>query len=195
MSHLYIKQYWVHYPTFLLWVFLQGLTSMTTNLNQQPRLERSPFQASQVPGIPMPPHVSLYPEVLEKDRWQEIVHLVVSQHRGWPSLSLHAPPAYQSNFPRFPYPLASSIFPCDNRLKTKAHHATDKGKSIASPSSPSNGFDKYVSSRMHLRDDFSHVISEIRPKGSTQPKENSERSKCNINNKGKIASRIGKYGF
>jgi hypothetical protein len=33
MSHIYIKHYWVHYPN-LLWVFLQGLTSMTTNLNQ-----------------------------------------------------------------------------------------------------------------------------------------------------------------
>ena len=35
MSHLYIKQYWVHYPTFVLRGFLQGLTSMTTNLNRQ----------------------------------------------------------------------------------------------------------------------------------------------------------------
>jgi hypothetical protein len=35
MSHLYIKQSWVHYPTFVLQGFLQGLTSMTTNLNQQ----------------------------------------------------------------------------------------------------------------------------------------------------------------
>ena len=52
-----------------------------------------------------------------------------------------------------------------------------------------------LSSRMHLRDDFSHVISEIRPKGSTQPKENSNRSKGNNNNKGKIASQSGKYGF
>jgi hypothetical protein len=34
MIHLYIKQYWVHYPSFVLQGFLQGLTSMTTNLNQ-----------------------------------------------------------------------------------------------------------------------------------------------------------------
>jgi hypothetical protein len=33
MIHLYIKQSWVHYPTFVLRGFLQGLTSMTTNLN------------------------------------------------------------------------------------------------------------------------------------------------------------------
>jgi hypothetical protein len=79
-------------------------------------------------------------------------------------------------------------------LKTEAHHAPDKGKATAAPSSPFNGFDKSVSSRMHLRDDCSHVISEIRPKGSTQPKENSERSKGD-NNKGRIASQSGKYGF
>jgi hypothetical protein len=48
---------------------------------------------------------------------------------------------------------------------------------------------------MHLRDDFSHVISEIKPKGSTQPKDNSEKSKGDNNNKGKIASQSGKYGF
>jgi hypothetical protein len=80
-------------------------------------------------------------------------------------------------------------------LKTKAHHALDKGKSIVAPSSPSNGSDKSMSSRMHLRDDCSHVISEIRPKGSAQPKENSGKSKGENNNQGKIASQSGKYGF
>jgi hypothetical protein len=34
MSHIYIKHYWVHYPK-LCATGLQGLTSMTTNLNQQ----------------------------------------------------------------------------------------------------------------------------------------------------------------
>jgi hypothetical protein len=48
---------------------------------------------------------------------------------------------------------------------------------------------------MHLRDDCSHVINEIRTKGSTQPKENSERSNGDNNNKGNIASESGKYGF
>ena len=33
----------------------------------QPRPERPPFQPQRVPGIPMPPHVSLQPEVLEND--------------------------------------------------------------------------------------------------------------------------------
>jgi hypothetical protein len=78
------------------------------------------------------------------------------------------------------------------RLKTEAQHAPDKGKATTAPSSPSNDSDKSVSSRMHLRDNFSHVISEIRPKGSTQPKAISERSKGDSNNKGRIASQTGK---
>jgi hypothetical protein len=81
------------------------------------------------------------------------------------------------------------------RLKYESHHAPDKGKFVAAPSSPSNDSAKSVSSRMHLRDDFSHVISEIRPEGSIQPKTNLEKSKGDNNNKGKITSQSGKYGF
>jgi hypothetical protein len=81
------------------------------------------------------------------------------------------------------------------RLKTKVHYALGEGKSTTAPSSPSNDSRKSVSSRMHLRDDCSHVISEIRPKGSTQPKENLERSKGDRSNKGNIASQTRKYGF
>jgi hypothetical protein len=80
-------------------------------------------------------------------------------------------------------------------LKIEAHHAPDKGKAIAATSSPSNGSNKSVSSRMHLRDNFSHVISDIRPKGSAQPKANSEKSKGDSSNQGRIASQSGKYGF
>jgi hypothetical protein len=77
------------------------------------------------------------------------------------------------------------------RLKTEAHHALDKGKATAAPSSPSNGSDKSVSSRMHLRDDCSHVISEIRPKGSAQPKANSGKSRGDNSNQGRVASQTG----
>jgi hypothetical protein len=80
-------------------------------------------------------------------------------------------------------------------LKTDAHHALDKGKSIAAPSSPSNDFDKSVSSRMHLGDNCSHVINEIRPKGSAQPKENLGKSRGDNNNQGRIPSQTEKYGF
>jgi hypothetical protein len=133
----------------------------------QPRPERPPFQAPQAPSIPVPPHVSLQPEVPENDGWQEIVHLTVSQHRGWPNLSL--PALLPINLIVQDAPTHSPVQSSHGRkrLKYEAHHALEKGKATASPSSPSNGFDKSMSFRMHLRDEFSHVINEIRPKGST----------------------------
>jgi hypothetical protein len=81
------------------------------------------------------------------------------------------------------------------RLKTEAYHAPKKGKATTAPSPSSNDSDKSVSSHMQLRDDCSHVISEIRPKGSTHPKENSESLKGDSRNKGKISSQTGEYGF
>jgi hypothetical protein len=48
----------------------------------QPRLERHPFQPKNIPGISVPPHVSMQPEVPENDGWKDIVHSVVSHHRG-----------------------------------------------------------------------------------------------------------------
>jgi hypothetical protein len=48
---------------------------------------------------------------------------------------------------------------------------------------------------MHLRDDFSHVISEIRPKGSTQPKENSEKSKGDTTTRGKFPPKVANMVF
>ena len=71
----------------------------------------------------------------------------------------------------------------------------DKVKVVVAPSSPSSDSAKSVSFCMHLRDNFSHVISDIKPKGYTQPKDNSENSKGDNNNKGKISSQSGKYGF
>jgi hypothetical protein len=161
----------------------------------QPRPERPPFQAPHVPGIPVPPHVSLQLEVPENDGSQEIVHLTISQHCGWPNCSLPAPPLINQIFQAAPAHSSIQSSHANKRLKTEAHHAPDKGKVIVSPCSPSNDSAKSTSSHMHLRDDCSHVINEIRPKGSTHPKENSEKSKGDKNNKGKISSRSGKYGF
>jgi hypothetical protein len=161
----------------------------------QPRLERPALQVPQASGIPVPPHVSLQPEVPKNEGWQEIVHPIVSQHRRWPTFSLLAPPPINqiAQAVHVHSPVQSSH--ARKRLKTEVHHALDKGKATAPPSSPSNGSDKSMSSQMHLRDDCSHVINEIRPKGSTQPKANSEKSKGDSNNQGKIASQSGKYGF
>jgi hypothetical protein len=79
-------------------------------------------------------------------------------------------------------------FHARKRLKTESHHALNKGKSTAAPSSPSNESDKSVSSQMQLRDDFSHVISEIKPKGFAQPKVNSGKPRGDNNNQGRVAS-------
>jgi hypothetical protein len=161
----------------------------------QPRHGRPPFQAPQALGIPVRPHVSLQPEVLENDGWQEIVHPTISQHRGLPNLSFPAPSHIKPIVQYSPdhSPVQSSH--ASKRLKTKAHHALDKGKPIATPSSPSNDSDKSVSSQKHLRGDCSHVINEIRPKGSAQPKANSGKSRGDNNNQGRVASQNGKYGF
>ena len=138
----------------------------------QPRPGRPPFQAPHVPGIAVPPHVSLQPEVPENEKWKEIVHPTVSQHRGWPNLSLPTPPPVNQIVQVSPAHSLVHSSHALKRLKTEAHHAPDKGKSNVSPSSPSNDSAKSMLSCMHMRDDFSHVISEIRPKGSTQPKAN-----------------------
>jgi hypothetical protein len=137
-----------------------------------------PFQPQHVPGIPVPPHVSLQSEVPENYRWQEIVHRAVSQHRGLPNLSLPAPPPpVNPNVQISPAhsPVQSSH--ASKRLKTEAHHMHDKGKVVAAPYSPSSDSTKYVSSLIHLRDDCSHIIIEIKPQGSTQPKADSRKSK------------------
>jgi hypothetical protein len=138
----------------------------------QPRHERPPFQAPQSHGIPMPPHVSFQPEVPEKNVWQEIVHPIVSQHHGWPNFYLPTPPPINQIVQASPSHSPFQFSHASKRLKIEAHHALGKGKAIVSPSSPSNGSDKSVSSRMHLRDDCSHLINAIRPKGSSQPKAN-----------------------
>jgi hypothetical protein len=71
----------------------------------------------------------------------------------------------------------------------------DKGKVVAAPSSPSSDSAKSVSSHMHLRDDCSHVISEIKPQGSTQPKANSRKSKGDSINKGKLPLKVANMVF
>jgi hypothetical protein len=46
-----------------------------------------------------------------------------------------------------------------------------------------------------MKDDCSHVISEIQPQGSNQPKGTSGKSKGEINDKRKIVSQSGTYRF
>jgi hypothetical protein len=70
----------------------------------------------------------------------------------------------QSQCPYFPCCFASSISHASKRLKTDIPQLVqDKGKTTASPSSPSYDSSKSVSSCMHLKDHCSHVINEIQP--------------------------------
>lgn len=48
---------------------------------------------------------------------------------------------------------------------------------------------------MHLKDDFSHVINEMQPQGSNQPRATFEKYKGNNSEKEKNASQSGKTGF
>jgi hypothetical protein len=161
-----------------------------------PRPERPPFQPPQnIPGILVPPHVSLQPKS-PNDGWKEIVNPPVSHHRGWPTMSFPFPPPVNPNvhISHVVSPVQSSH--ASKRLKTDIPQPVqDKGKAVASPSSPSDDSSKSVSSCMHLKDDCSHVINEIQPQGSNQPRATSEKSKGNNSEKRKIASQSGKYGF
>jgi hypothetical protein len=184
------------YPQELNHLFQVGFFNWIGQGVVQPRLERPPCQPQHVLGILFLPHISLQLEVPENDEGQEIVHPAISQHRGWPNLSLPTPPPSVNPIIQISSahsPVQSSH--TSKRIKIEAHHAHDKGKFVVAPSSPSSDSAKSVSSHMHLRDDCSHVISDIKPKGSTHPKANSDKSKGDNNNKGKIASQSGKYGF
>ena len=126
---------------------------------------------------------------------EEIFNLTVSHHSGWQTLSLPPPPPVNPNVQiSLVYsPVQSSQ--ASKRLKNDIPHVKDKGRFVASPSSPSDDSSKSVSSRMHLKDDCSHVISEIQPQGSNQPKATSGKSKGDSNDKIRISSQSGKYGF
>jgi hypothetical protein len=95
--------------------------------------ERPPFQAPQDPGIPVPTCLSLQPEVPENDGWQEIVHPTVSQHRGWPNLTLPAPPNLNPILQASPHHSPVKYSHANKILKTESHPALDKGKSTIAP--------------------------------------------------------------
>ena len=73
-------------------------------------------------------------------------------------------------------------------------HVQDKGKEVASPSSSSKESSKFVSSRLYLKDDWSHVINAIQPQGSNKPKAAIEKSREDSSEKRQTVSH-NKYGF
>jgi len=57
------------------------------------------------------------------------------------------------------------------RLKTTMPESKiDKGKGEANSPKSSENSSKSISSHIHIKDNLSHVISEIHPQGSNQPK-------------------------
>jgi hypothetical protein len=137
----------------------------------------------------------MQPEVPANDGWQEISNPVVSHHRGWSNSSLPPPPPVNPNVQIAPVhsPVQSSH--ASKRLKPDVPNVQDKGKVVSSPSSPSNDSSKSVSSCMHVKDDFSHVISEIQPQGSNQPRATSGKSKGDNNDKRKFLLRVASVDF
>jgi hypothetical protein len=137
----------------------------------------------------------MQPEVSSTDGWQEISNLVVSHHLGWPNSSLPPPPPVNPNvqISLMHSPVQSSH--ASKMLKTDVPHVQYKIKVVSSPSSPSNDSSKYVSSCMHVKDDFSHVISEIQPQGSNQPRATSRKSKGDNNDKRKFLLRVASVDF
>jgi len=111
----------------------------------------------------------MQPEVPASDGWKEIVHQPISHHRGWPTVSLPLKPLINPKVQISPVvsPVQSSH--TSKRLKTDIPQLVqEKGKTTTSPSSPSIESAKSVSSRLHLKDDCSHVINKIQPQGSNQ---------------------------
>jgi hypothetical protein len=163
-----------------------------------PRPERPPFQAHQnILGIPFPPHVLMRPEPPANDGWKEIVHHPIVHHHIWSTASFPLPPPPLKNQVSQVDPTLSPVQSshANKILKTDVHEPVqDKGKEIATHSNSSKDFSKSVSSRLHLKDDCSHVISEIQPQGSDQSKAATEKSKGDNNEKRPNASH-SKYGF
>jgi hypothetical protein len=83
----------------------------------------------------------------------------------------------------------------NKRLKTEAYYASVKEKAATAPSASSDNSGKSVSSHLHWKDDFSHMINKMRFKYSTQPKTVSEGLKYDSISKGKIASQTGNMAF
>jgi hypothetical protein len=71
----------------------------------------------------------------------------------------------------------------------------DKGKAMISPSSPSIESSKSLSSHLHLKYDFSHVINEIQPQGCKQPRATQGNSVGDNSEKRKYASQSNKSRF
>jgi hypothetical protein len=145
----------------------------------------------------------MQPEPPANDGWKEIVHHPVAHHHGWPTISLPFPPPPppfnpNSQVDHVASPVQSSH--ASKRLKTTIPEPElDKGKGVANPSKSSKDSSESVSSHLHLKDSFSHVISEIHPQGSNQLKvvaqDKSEKGSKEGNSEKRQTASHNKYGF
>ena len=140
--------------------------------------------------------MSLQLEVPAKVDWKEIVHQPISHHHGWPVVSLPLPPPINPNVQ-----IAHVVYAVQSSHAIKIlkidipQPVQDKGKVVVSPSSPSTESSKSMSSHLHLKYDCSHVISEIQPQGSNQPRATQGKSVGDSSEKRKSASQSSKNGF
>jgi hypothetical protein len=132
------------------------------------------------------------------DGWQEIFHQPVFHHHGWPTTSFLLPPP---PLPKNQISQADHVVSlvqsshASKRLKTDVPNPVqDKGKGVSIVSKSSKESSECVSSRLHLKDDSSHVINVVQPQGSNQPKATIERSKGDSSEKRPNASH-NKNGF
>ena len=140
--------------------------------------------------------MSLHPEDPANDGWQEIFHQHVSHHRGWPTVSLPLPPPVNPNVKISPAISPVESLHANKILKNDIPQPMqDKVKAVVSPSIPSIESSKFVSSCLHLKDDLSHVINEIQPQGSNQPRATQVKSIGDNSEKNKYSSQRCKYGF
>jgi hypothetical protein len=104
----------------------------------------------------------MQPEPPANDGWQEIIHQPVAHHNGWPTISFPFPPPPppfnpNSQDDRIASPTQSSH--ASKRLKTTMPEPEiDKGKKVANSPNSSENSSESVSSHLHLKDNFSHVI-------------------------------------
>jgi hypothetical protein len=110
------------------------------------------------------------PKPPTNDDWQEIVNQPASHRRGWPTISL---PLLPPPPPINPYAQISHVVSpmqsshASKRLKTNVPQPMlDNEKVMVPPSNPSKESSNYVSSRLHLKYECSHVINVIQPQGS-----------------------------
>jgi hypothetical protein len=200
-------QFSIHFdadPQELNQLFQAGFFNIVGQGILKPIPKMPPFQPSQnFFGIHVPHHVSMNLEPLANDGWQEIVHQLVVHHHCWPTMLMPLPysplPINTNAEDDCVVSLVQSSH-ARKRLKTDIPKPDlDKGKGVANPSKSSKDSSESMSSHLHLKDSFSHIISEIIPHAPNQL-ETIAHDKLELGSKEGISGKMqnvshNKYGF